>query len=172
MADAIGMPYLPPMLIRRAEASDARAIAELILPIIKAGATYSLDPAMSEADALAYWLGPDKETFVAEDKGGIVGTYYMRPNQAGGGRHVCNCGYMTSPAAAGQGIAGQMCDHSLGHARERGYRAMQFNFVVSTNERAIRLWQRKGFEIVGRLPAAFRHPSAGYVDALVMHQTL
>ena len=178
MAVALSMPYLPPMLIRRAEAADARAIAELILPIIKAGASYSLDPEMSEADALAYWMGPDKETFVAEDEGRtrdegqIVGTYYMRPNQAGGGSHVCNCGYMTSPAAAGRGIASQMCDHSLEHARARGYRAMQFNFVVSTNERAIRLWRRKGFEIVGRLPAAFRHPTAGYVDALVMHRTL
>ncbi len=96
----------------------------------------------------------------------------MRPNQAGGGRHVCNCGYMTSAAAAGRGIAGRMCEHSLSYARARGYRAMQFNFVVSTNERAIRLWQRMGFEVVGRLPGAFDHPNAGYVEALVMFQTL
>jgi RimJ/RimL family protein N-acetyltransferase len=116
-------------------------------------------------------MGADKETFVAEEEGKLVGTYYMRPNQAGGGRHVCNCGYITRPAAAGRGVASRMCEHSLDHARARHYRAMQFNFVVSTNEGAIRLWQRMGFEIVGRLPDAFQHPSRGFVDALVMFQT-
>jgi hypothetical protein len=104
---------------------------------------------MSEADALAYWLGPDKETFVAEEDNAIVGTYFMRPNQAGGGAHVCNCGYITSAAATGRGIARLMCQHSLDHARLRGYRAMQFNFVVSTNERAVRLWKSLGFKTVG-----------------------
>jgi ribosomal protein S18 acetylase RimI-like enzyme len=158
--------------IRKAESRDAGAIAAIILPIIREGATYALDPGMSEVEALAYWTAADKETFVAEQEGSILGTYYMRPNQAGGGRHVCNCGYMTLPAATGRGIARRMCEHSLQHARSRGYRAMQFNFVISTNERAVRLWQSLGFEIVGRLPAAFRHPSAGYVDALVMYQQL
>ena len=147
-------------------------IWSIIRPIIRAGDTYALDPQMSEADALAYWLGPDKETFVAEDDGSILGTYYMRPNQAGGGAHVCNCGYMTSTAATGRGIARLMFKHSLDHARARGYRAMQFNFVVSTNERAVRLWESLGFTIVGRLPLAFRHPTRGYVDALVMFQPL
>ena len=163
---------MPRMLIRKAEIADARAIAAIILPIIREGATYSLDPDLSEADALAYWMGTDKETFVAEDEGEVVGTYYMRPNQGGGGRHVCNCGYMTSAAAGGRGVASRMCEHSLSHARERKFRAMQFNFVVSTNEGAIRLWQRMGFEIVGRLPDAFQHPSRGFVDALVLFQTL
>ncbi|GAB4070049.1 GNAT family N-acetyltransferase [Ancylobacter sonchi] len=160
------------MLIRKANPADAPAISAIILPTIRDGVTYTLDPNMSEADALAYWMGSDKETFVAEDDGEIVGTYFMRPNQAGGGRHVCNCGYMTSSAAVGRGIAQRMCEHSLDHAREQGYRAMQFNFVVSTNERAVRLWQRMGFEIVGRIPGAFHHPSVGYVDALVMFQSL
>ncbi|MET0405478.1 MAG: GNAT family N-acetyltransferase [Cystobacter sp.] len=160
------------MLIRKAEAGDARAIAAILLPTLREGTTYALDPDMREADALAYWLGPDKETFVAEEDGVILGTYYMRPNQAGGGRHVCNCGYMTSAAATGRGVARRMCAHSLEHARSRGYRAMQFNFVVSTNERAVRLWQSMGFDIVGRLPAAFLHPTAGEVDALVMFQRL
>ena len=160
------------MLIRNVQAADARGVAAIILPTIREGTTYTLDPALSEAAALGYWLGPDKETFVADDQGQIVGTYYMRPNQAGGGRHVCNCGYMTSAATLGRGVAARMCEHSLAHARSRGYRAMQFNFVVSTNERAVRLWQRLGFDIVGRLPGAFHHPSMGYVDALVMFQTL
>lgn len=160
------------MLIRPANPADAAAIAGIILPTIREGTTYSLDPSMSESEAIAYWMGGDKETFVADDAGTITGTYYMRPNQGGGGRHVCNCGYMTGAAFAGRGIARQMAEHSLRRARERGFRAMQFNFVVSTNERAVRLWQSLGFDIVGRLPGAFHHPSAGYVDALVMYQTL
>jgi ribosomal protein S18 acetylase RimI-like enzyme len=160
------------MQIRTAQPSDVRAIAEIIVPTFREGSTYAIDPDISEADALAYWLATDKETFVAEADGAIVGTYCMRPNQAGGGRHVCNCGYMTRSGATGRGIARAMCQHSLAHARARGYRAMQFNFVVSTNERAVRLWQSLGFEIVGRLPGAFRHPTQGFVDAFVMYQTL
>ena len=160
------------MLIRNARASDARAIADVILPTIREGATFSLDPKMHEADALAYWMGPDKETFVVEAEEIIVGTYYMRPNQAGGGRHVCNCGYLTSAEAAGKGGASLMCTHSLEHAQTQGYGGMQFNFVVSTNERAIILWQHGRLKIVGRLPGAFHHPQAGYVDALVLYQTL
>lgn len=160
------------MLIRRAQPSDARAIAEIIIPIFREGSTYTIDPDISEAAALAYWLCPEQETFVADDDGDIVGTYYLRANQAGGGRHVCNCGYVTKVSATGRGIARTMCQHSLDHARSRGYRAMQFNFVVSTNERAVRLWQSLGFEIVGRLPGAFRHPTQGFVDALVMYQRL
>jgi L-amino acid N-acyltransferase YncA len=160
------------MLIRPAHASDGPAILEIILPVIREGATYTLETDMGEAEALAYWLAPEKETFVAEENGVIVGTYFVRPNQAGGGKHVCNCGYMTRTAQVGRGIARAMCQHSMNHARAHGYRAMQFNFVVSTNERAVRLWQSLGFEIVGRLPGAFRHPTQGYVDAFVMYQQL
>jgi ribosomal protein S18 acetylase RimI-like enzyme len=160
------------MHVRKAKATDAPAIAAIIIPIIREGTTYALDPDMSETEALAYWVGHDKETFVAEENGVVVGTYYMRPNQFGGGRHVCNCGYMTHAAATGRGVARRMCEHSLGYARSRGYRAMQFNLVISTNDRAVRLWQSLGFEIVGRLPSAFRHPNHGYVDAFVMYQLL
>jgi ribosomal protein S18 acetylase RimI-like enzyme len=160
------------MLIRKAEAVDAAAIASIIMPTIREGMTYALDSRMSEVDALAYWLAQDKEIFVAEDAGSIVGTYNMRPNQGGGGSHVCNCGFMTSPTATGRGIARRMCEHALEQARPRGYRAMQFNFVISTNSRAVRLWQSLGFDVVGRLPAAFLHPSEGYVDALVMYRSL
>jgi ribosomal protein S18 acetylase RimI-like enzyme len=160
------------MLIRPARPEDAAAIWSIIGPVLRAGETYALDPQISEAEALDYWLGTDKDTFVAEDDGSIVGTYFMRRNQAGGGAHVCNCGYITSAAARGRGIARGMCMHSLEHARARGYRAMQFNFVVSTNERAVRLWESLGFKTVGRLPLAFRHPTLGYVDALVMYQPL
>lgn len=160
------------MLIRAARPRDTAAIWSVIEPVIRAGETYTLDRTMSEKDALAYWLGSDKETFVAEEDGMILGTYYMRPNQAGGGRHVCNCGFMTDANARGRGVARRMGEHALAHARARGYRGMQFNFVVSTNERAVRLWHTLGFQIVGRLPLAFNHPIHGDVDALVMFQTL
>jgi ribosomal protein S18 acetylase RimI-like enzyme len=160
------------MLIRPALPADAEQIAAIIVPTIRDGSTYSLDPTMTEAEALAYWMGPDKETFVAVEDGNVLGTYYMRPNQAGGGKHVCNCGYMTAENAGGRGVARSMCEHSLSHARASGYRAMQFNFVVSTNQRAVRLWQSLGFDIIGRLPEAFEHPQCGYVDALVMYQPL
>ena len=160
------------MHIRPAHVNDAPAIWRIIGPTIRAGETYALDRDMTEADTLSYWLGNDRETFVAEEDGEILGTYYMRANQAGGGTHICNCGYMTSAAATGLGVARAMCQHSLEYARERGYRGMQFNFVVSSNERAVALWLSFGFEIVGRLPQAFHHPRRGYVDALVMFRPL
>ena len=160
------------MQIRRASPRDAPEIANVIVPAFREGLTYAIDSDIPEADALSYWLSPDKSTFVAEADNQIFGTYYMRPNQAGGGRHVCNCGYITRSEAVGRGIARAMCIHSLEFARSSGYRAMQFNFVVSTNERAVRLWQSMGFTVVGRLPEAFLHPTRGFVDALVMHQTL
>lgn len=160
------------LTIREATAADAAGILEIIVPTIRAGTTYTLDRDLTEAQALAYWTGTDKETFVAEADGRIVGTYYLRPNQAGGGAHVCNCGYMTRAGETGKGVARRMCEHSLDRARARGYRAMQFNFVVATNTRAVALWQSMGFEVVGRLPRAFEHPEQGFVDALVMHRSL
>lgn len=160
------------MIVRPAEPRDASAIAAIILPVIRDGASYALDRDMSEADALACWLGADKDVFVADEDGTIVGTYYLRTNQAGGGAHVCNCGYMTSPAASGRGIARRMAEHSFAHARARGFRAMQFNFVVATNDSALHLWRSLGFAVVGRLPDAFDHPTQGYVDALVLHRVL
>jgi ribosomal protein S18 acetylase RimI-like enzyme len=160
------------MLIRPATHDDAAAIWAIIGPTIRAGETYTIAPDISEEAAIARWLGKDRETFVAIEDGKIVGTYYIRPNQEGGGRHVANCGYMTAQAEAGRGVARRMCEHSMEHARTRGFCAMQFNFVVSSNERAVRLWKSLGFEIVGRLPGAFRHPSLGDVAALVMFRTL
>lgn len=166
-------PEDPKVIIRSAQLDDSVSIAAIIMPTIRAGETYALDQDMSEADALAYWMAPDKNTFVAVNEVGVVlGTYYLKQNQAGGGRGVCNCGYMTSSAAMGRGIARMMCLHSLDHARAQGFYAMQFNFVVSTNVRAIALWESLGFEIVGRLPCAFADPNVGLVDALVMFQTL
>jgi ribosomal protein S18 acetylase RimI-like enzyme len=160
------------MLVRPAQARDDDAIWGIIGPTIRAGETYVLPRDMSRAQALSYWGSPGHEVFVADDDGQVVGTYYLRPNQQGGGSHVANCGYMTAAAASGRGVAWTMCAHSLAHARARGFRAMQFNFVVSSNERAIALWRSFEFEIVGRLPQAFRHPQLGLVDALVMYRML
>lgn len=160
------------MLIRPARAEDAAAIWSIIGPVIRAGETHALDRLMPEADALAYWVGADKQTFVAEDSGRVLGTYYLRANQAGGGGHVANCGYMTHADAQGRGLARSMAEHSLTHARSRGFRAMQFNFVVSSNTRAVRLWLSLGFDIVGTLPLAFEHPTDGFVDAFVMFRQL
>jgi len=160
------------MLIRPVTTADHAAIWAILEPVIRAGETYALARDMAREDALAYWTGADRETFVAERDGKILGTYYIRANQGGGGAHVANCGYVTDGNANGQGIARQMWEHSLVHARRRGFRAMQFNLVVATNVRAVKLWQALGFETLARLPGAFDHPQLGYVDALVMFRNL
>ena len=160
------------MLIRVTRKEDRDAIWQVLEPTIRAGDTYPLPRDMNKAEAIAYWTGPDRETFVAEKDGRVMGTYYLRANQRGGGAHVANCGYVTADDARGRGVARSMCEHSLQHARERGFRAMQFNIVISTNERAIRLWESLAFQIVGRLPLVFLHPNLGYIDAFVMFRTL
>jgi RimJ/RimL family protein N-acetyltransferase len=159
-------------MISHAQPEDRDAIWRILEPTIRAGETYPLPRDMDQAEAIAFWMGPDRETFVAEEDGRLLGTYYLRANQLGGGAHVANCGYMMASDAAGRGVARRMCEHSLQRASDRGFRAVQFNFVVSTNERAIRLWQSLGFETVGRLPLAFEHPRHGYVDALVVFRAL
>ncbi|MBU6397903.1 MAG: GNAT family N-acetyltransferase [Rhodospirillales bacterium] len=158
--------------IRPSIAEDAESIWQILAPVIVAGDTYALPRDWRREQALGYWLAPDKQCFVAELEGRIAGTYYLKANQAGGGAHVANCGYMTAGWAAGRGVARAMCAHSLDAARVAGFRAMQFNLVVSTNRRAIGLWQQMGFETVGLLPGAFQHPEQGDVDALVMYRRL
>ena len=158
--------------VRPAGSGDADAVWKILEPTIRAGETYTLPRDMTREQALAYWLAPGNEVFVAEENAEVVGTYFLHANQKGGGSHVANCGYITSVHSTGRGVARAMCAHSLEHAKTRGFRAMQFNFVVGTNQRAVRLWQSFGFEIVGRLPGAFQHPTAGYVDAFVMYRRL
>lgn len=167
MGDETGTP-----LIRVATQGDADAIWRIIEPIICEGETYALDREMNRDAALAYWCGDDRTTFVTESGGTVLGTYYLKQNQAGGGSHIANCGYAVSPEARGRGLARAMAEHSIRLARERGFLKMQFNFVVSTNVGAIGLWRSLGFETVGRLPGAFRHPTEGLVDALVMWSDL
>ena len=160
------------MLIRQSEPRDDAAIWRILEPTFRAGETYPVPRDISRADALAYWHTPGHPVFVAEDAGTIVGTYYLRANNRGGGAHVANCGYVVAPDAFGRGVAQAMCSHSLGEAKSRGFSAMQFNFVIASNERAVRLWQRMGFAIAGRLPGAFQHPRLGLVDAYVMLRNL
>src|SRR6185295_13288338 len=146
------------MEIRPAKQADRAAIWALLEPVIRAGETYALPRDMTLDAALGFWTAPGNDAFVADDAGAIVGSYFLHANHLGGGGHVANCGYVTAAHATGRGIARAMCAHSLDRARARGFRAMQYNMVVSTNERAVRLWQAMGFAIVGRLPGAFAHP--------------
>jgi ribosomal protein S18 acetylase RimI-like enzyme len=159
--------------IREFREPDWPALWPILQATFASGDTYAFEPASREADIRKAWIAVPAATFVAHDAHGrIVGTYYIKPNQPGLGAHVCNCGYVVAPAAQGRGVASLMCEHSQATAVAMGFRAMQFNAVVATNERAVRLWQRLGFTVVGRLPGAFRHQRLGYVDALVMYKQL
>jgi GNAT superfamily N-acetyltransferase len=158
--------------IRPTDAGDRAAIWRILEPTFRAGETYPLPRDIGEAEALAYWFSPGHEVFVAQDADEILGTYYLRANNRGGGAHVANCGYVVVPQAMRRGVARAMCAHSLARARERGFLAMQFNFVIASNTRAVRLWQDCGFEIRGALPGAFDHPRLGMVDALVMYRRI
>ncbi len=160
------------MEIRAAGDGDWGAVWGILEPVIRAGETYALPRDFSEGEALGYWFAAGNEVFVAELDGVVVGTFVLRANQLGGGGHVANCGYMVAQDAGGRGVARAMCAFSLERARVLGFRAMQFNFVVSSNERAVRLWADFGFAVVGRLPGAFRHPVLGFVDAMVMYRDL
>ncbi len=160
------------MIIREATEQDFDAIWPIFHEIVAAGETYAYDPNTNREEALKIWLHVPRQTFVVVVDGRILGTYYLKTNQAGPGSHVCNCGYMVASQARGMGLATAMCEHSQKVAVELGYQAMQFNFVASSNEGAVQLWQKLGFEIVGRLPQAFNHPSKGFVDALVMYKWL
>jgi ribosomal protein S18 acetylase RimI-like enzyme len=158
--------------IRPAAQSDDDSIWRVIEPAFRAGETYPLPRDISRVDAIAYWRAPGHEVFVAEEGNQIVGTYYLRSNNRGGGSHVANCGYVVATDASRRGVARAMCADSLERARERGFTAMQFNFVISSNVRAVDLWQRCGFAIVGTLPGAFAHPTRGFVEAYVMYRKL
>ncbi|MBN2397338.1 MAG: GNAT family N-acetyltransferase [Deltaproteobacteria bacterium] len=160
------------MNIREATAQDFKDIWPIFHEIVSAGETYAYDPRTTKEEAFQIWMTQPHKTFVIEEASTILGTYYLKRNQPGLGGHVCNCGYMVPARARGKGLATSMCEHSQKAAVELGYKAMQFNLVVSTNRGAIRLWQRLGFDIVGRLPKAFIHSKEGPVDALVMYKWL
>jgi|SRR5207253_7139352 len=184
------------MKIRPAKDSDHDAIWEIFREVIAAGDTYPLDRNISRDEALAYWCQKAAHVYIAEfdrdpvgdavsvpgkptasPRGGrqnrqVAGSYTLHRNQSGGGAHVANAAFIVAKDARGQGIGRAMGEHCLKEARRLGFRAMQFNFVVSTNESAVKLWQDLGMKIVGTLPGAFRHPQKGYVDVYVMYQEL
>ena len=160
------------MQIREAQNDDFKAIWPIFQQIVAAGDTYAYNRDINQQEAQRVWMELPAKTFVVEQDGQIVGTYYIKTNQQGPGAHVCNCGYMVAASARGRGLARAMCEHSQQVAIELGYQAMQFNFVASTNTGAIRLWHKLGFETVGCLPKAFEHSSEGFVDALVMYRWL
>ena len=156
------------LAIRPAVEADFDAVWDILRPVIAAGETLALPRDADRARAMAYWRAPGSSVFVAEREGNIVGSYYLRPNQSGGGAHVANAGYVVAATAGGRGVGRAMGLASIERARDAGFAAMQFNFVVASNVRAVTLWQSLGFDIVGRLPRAFVHPALGAVDALVM----
>ncbi len=161
------------LVIEPLSADRFEEIWPIIEPIVRAGDTYSLPTDMTFEQGRAMWSEPGRQTFVARDAAGkVLGTYFLKPNRAGPGDHVANAGYMVAPDAQGRGVASAMCVHSLEAAKAAGFRAMQFNMVVSTNARAVALWKRHGFEVLCALPGAFRHPTEGYVDAFLMFRTL
>jgi len=158
--------------IRLAIREDFEDIWPIFSEIASAGETYAFPRDISKDEAVKVWLDSPRESYVVEEDGKILGSYFIKTNQAGPGDHVCNCGYMVSSSARGRGLATLMCEHSQKQALKLGYKAMQFNFVASGNEGAIKLWKKLGFETVGILPGAFKHPTMGYVDALVMYKWL
>ena len=158
--------------IRKATDQDRDAIWRIFQATVAPGDSFVYDPNTSREEALGYWFGPGTLTFVATQNDKIVGSYILRPNRPGLGGHVANAGFMVDPGARGLGIGRLMGEHCLTEARRLGYRAMQFNFVVSTNTAAVRLWEQLGFKIVGTLPGAFRHAQKGFVDAYVMFRSL
>jgi ribosomal protein S18 acetylase RimI-like enzyme len=166
------LPETPPLEIREIEASEFALVWPIFHAVVGAGDTYAYDPEMTFEQARELWTRPPARCFAAFQDGRVVGAYCLRPNQPGLGGHVANAGYMVAPDARGRGIASAMCVHSLEAARAAGFQAMQFNFVATSNAGAVRLWQRHGFAIVGRVPAAFRHRVLGPTDVLVMHRLL
>jgi L-amino acid N-acyltransferase YncA len=162
-----------PLQIRPYEAADWPAVWALLEPVFRAGETFPQDPAITEAEAQVAWVKQNQAVMTAVDPArAVVGTYTLKPNSLALGAHVANAGYVVAEQCRRQGIGSRLCQHSLQTARRLGFRAMQFNLVVSTNTAGIRCWQRNGFEVVGTLPGAFRHQRLGYVDALVMVQSL
>jgi L-amino acid N-acyltransferase YncA len=160
------------LTIRSAAKEDHDAVWKIFHDVVAAGDTYAFDPNISREEALSYWFRSDTHTYVAEQGGKIVGSYILKGNQPALGSHVANAGFIVAPNARGLGVGRAMGEHCLADARRLGFRAMQFNFVVATNESAVHLWQELGFQIIGTLPAAFRHSEKGFVDVHIMFRSL
>lgn len=160
------------LTIRKAGESDYDQIWEIFKAVIKTGDTYVFNPNTPKVDLQKYWFADYMETFVAEEYGLICGTYIIKPNQTGLGNHIANCSYMVEPKSQGKGIGKQLCEHSIDFATQYGYKAIQFNIVVSTNIAALKIWKQYGFEIIGTTPNGFRHRKLGFVDTYILYKAL
>jgi len=160
------------MTIREASANDIDAIWEIFENVVKGGDTYAFAPDTTKEEFLNIWFAPVMKTYVAEDDGRIIGSYFIKPNQPGLGAHIANCGYMVHTDVRGKGTGRQMCEHSLIVAKQLGYKGMQYNIVVSTNIKAVELWKKVGFRIIGTIPGGFKHLQLGYVDAYIMFREI
>ena len=158
--------------IREALEEDFDQIWKIFNQIVSAGETYAIQQNASKKEAHQIWIEKPEKTYVCVDNKKVMGTYYLKKNHGGGGCHVCNCGYMVDVEEEGKGLGTIMCEHSQKIAKELGYKAMQFNFVLVSNKQAVSLWTKLGFDTIGKIPKAFQHPKIGYVDALIMHKWL
>jgi L-amino acid N-acyltransferase YncA len=155
--------------IRPATRDDFPAMLRIFRRVIASGDTYVHTAHTTAAEAEIYWFTETTATFVAEQDGRVVGMYRIIPNQRGRGAHVANASLMVDPDARGLGLGRALGEHCLAQAKKDGFLAMQANMVVSTNTRAVALWKKLGFAVVGTLPRAFRHARLGLVDAYVMY---
>ena len=162
----------PALAIDETDAAGFDRAWPLFREVVAGGDTWAYAPDIAQAEARALWTTPPARCFVATRGTRIVGLALLKPNQPGLGDHVANAGFMVASDARGQGIASALCEHAMAQARAAGFTAMQFNYVVASNAVAVRLWQRHGFAIVGRVPGAFRHARLGPTDVLVMHRML
>lgn len=160
------------MKLRKATKKDYEGIWNIFSAVISTGDTYVFDPKTDKETLQQHWFAPYMDTFVLEDNGEILGTYIIKPNQIDLGNHIANCSYMVHPKAHRKGIGKQLCEHSLAFAKETGYHAIQFNYVISTNTAAVALWQKFGFRIIGITPNGYQHQSLGLVDTYIMYKAL
>lgn len=158
--------------IRKANEPDKTEVWEIIKEVISTGESYIFYPNTPREKMLEYWFAADKETYVAVSENEIVGTFFIKANQPDLGSHICNAGYMVSSKTKGKGIGRKMVEFSLTEGKNLGYQAMQFNFVVKSNEIAVKLWLALGFEIIGEIPEAFQHKENGLTNALIMYRKL
>ena len=157
---------------RIATNEDEDALWGILEPMVRLGGTYVFSLNTPRESLMGYWLGADKTTFVIERDGGVVGTFYLKANQEGLGDHICNAGFVVAPAVEGQGLGRWMGEFAQEVAKSRGFLAMQFNFVIKSNQRAVHLWKSLGFAIIGEIPEAYRHSELGLVPALIFHKKL
>ena len=161
------------MRIRDAVANDWPRIWPIVRAVVATGDTYCWPVDTTEDAAREWWTGkPGGRVFVAEEGGDVLGTAELHPNQPAGGSHVANAGFMVAPEAVGRGVGRALANHVIAQAVRDGYRAMQFNAVIETNESAVRLWRSLGFHVMGTEPEAFAHPVHGLVGMHIMHRSL